>query len=481
MSEDNNPWIGAYGDRLARTPNLDALARRGLLYRHAWSAAPVCAPSRFAILTGVHPESCAPANHMRAVARLGGALRTYPELLRDAGYYCTNNAKTDYFSREPAPGRLASGRRRASRRDKNCDVDPAAIWSESSDQGALAKPSRGRSVHGGVQPLVRPPMPMVVTLPTASSPAPSLTAEPCSVPAYLPDTPEIRAGLRRQRSLQLDTCSAWTPHGRRYDFVRAASDGRFHYIRNYTPHRVFQHGAFEWLAKGYQSWEREYLAGRLDAVQLRFFAGKRPFEELYDLYRDPDQVRNLAAEPAMARQLDAMRRELDSHLLAINDNGFIPEGMEIEGWRQSRDRAAYPLERVMELAASAAARDPAKLESLIRQLDDANAVIRHWAILGILMLGEAGLEARDRLAGAMRDDPVPQNRVAAAEAVARIAPSPEAVAILAVCSIRRRWCRFDSRRSMRSRSSASRRGPRWPRSSARRRASRSSCAVRAAT
>ena len=43
----------------------------------------------------------------------------------------------------------------------------------------------------------------------------------------------------------------------RYDFVRAATDGRFHYIRNYTPHRVFQHGAFEWLAKGYQSWERE--------------------------------------------------------------------------------------------------------------------------------------------------------------------------------------------------------------------------------
>ena len=85
----------------------------------------------------------------------------------------------------------------------------------------------------------------------------------------------------------------------------------------------------------------------------------------------------------------------------------------------------------MELAASAAARDPANLASLVRQLDDANAVVRHWAILGILMLGEAGLEARDRLAASMRDDPLPQNRVAAAEAVARIAPSPEAIAILA--------------------------------------------------
>ena len=36
----------------------------------------------------------------------------------------------------------------------------------------------------------------------------------------------------------------------RYDFVRAATDGRFHYIRNYTPHRVFQHGAYEWQARG---------------------------------------------------------------------------------------------------------------------------------------------------------------------------------------------------------------------------------------
>ena len=393
MSEDNNPWIGAYGDRLARTPNLDALARRGLLYRNAWSAAPVCAPSRFAILTGVHPESCAPANHMRAVARLGGALRTYPELLREAGYYCTNNAKTDY----------------------NCDVDPAAIWNESS-----------ASAHWRNRPAGAPFMAVFnlgtthessLFQPVAGAVAPA----DVRVPAYLPDTPEIRQDFATYYNLiermdaevgarlkELDDAGVaddtivfyysdnggalprtkrycydqglhcalvvsvpprWAhlapaPMGtaveapislvdlaptllsiagidappemqgaaflgrriapprtyvfgmrnrmdERYDFVRAASDGRFHYIRNYTPHRVFQHGAFEWLAKGYQSWEREYLAGRLDAVQQRFFAGERPFEELYDLHRDPDQVRNLAAEPAMARQLEAMRRELD--------------------------------------------------------------------------------------------------------------------------------------------------------------------------
>ncbi len=82
VSEDNNPYLGCYGDKVAHTPNIDGLAKRGLLFKHVFSAAPVCAPSRFGILTGVHPESCAPANQMRATAALPPEIRTYPEYLR---------------------------------------------------------------------------------------------------------------------------------------------------------------------------------------------------------------------------------------------------------------------------------------------------------------------------------------------------------------------------------------------------------------
>ncbi len=78
VSEDNNPLIGAYGDELAHTPTIDALAQKGLLFRNVYSNAPVCAPSRFGILTGVYPESCAPANQMRAVATLPKDFRTIP-------------------------------------------------------------------------------------------------------------------------------------------------------------------------------------------------------------------------------------------------------------------------------------------------------------------------------------------------------------------------------------------------------------------
>ena len=96
VSEDNNPIIGAYGDPLANTPAIDQLAREGVLFRNAYAVAPVCAPSRFAILTGVYPESCGPAHHMRATAALPADIPTYPELMRAAGYYCTNNPKHDY-------------------------------------------------------------------------------------------------------------------------------------------------------------------------------------------------------------------------------------------------------------------------------------------------------------------------------------------------------------------------------------------------
>jgi len=96
VSEDNNPFIGAYGDRLARTPVLDSLAAAGIRYANVYCNAPVCAPSRFGIITGMYPESCAPAQHMRAVGPVPGFLHGFPKYLREAGYYCTNNSKTDY-------------------------------------------------------------------------------------------------------------------------------------------------------------------------------------------------------------------------------------------------------------------------------------------------------------------------------------------------------------------------------------------------
>ena len=94
-SEDNGPHLGCYGDELARTPVLDALAERGLRYRRAWSNAPVCAPARTTIISGMYASSLG-AEHMRSEVRLPAGVELFPAYLREAGYYCTNNSKTDY-------------------------------------------------------------------------------------------------------------------------------------------------------------------------------------------------------------------------------------------------------------------------------------------------------------------------------------------------------------------------------------------------
>jgi len=86
--------LGCYGGA-ARTPRLDALAAAGLRFDDAFSAAPVCAPSRSAIITGVMPTSLG-SLPMRCQAMPPPHVVGFPRLLAAAGYHCTNNAKTDY-------------------------------------------------------------------------------------------------------------------------------------------------------------------------------------------------------------------------------------------------------------------------------------------------------------------------------------------------------------------------------------------------
>jgi arylsulfatase A-like enzyme len=107
--EDTNPFYGCYGDPVARTPNLDRLAAEGCRWTNAFSTSGVCAPARSAIITGMYPISIG-THHMRTThtnkytpemptpysAVVPHYVRCFTEYLRAAGYYCTNNVKTDY-------------------------------------------------------------------------------------------------------------------------------------------------------------------------------------------------------------------------------------------------------------------------------------------------------------------------------------------------------------------------------------------------
>lgn len=94
-SEDNSPYLGCYGDALAQTPNLDRLAAQGVRYRRAFANAPVCSTARTTLITGMNASSLGVHHHRSSVAIPDG-FKLYPEHLRAAGYYCSNNSKTDY-------------------------------------------------------------------------------------------------------------------------------------------------------------------------------------------------------------------------------------------------------------------------------------------------------------------------------------------------------------------------------------------------
>ncbi len=94
-SEDNGPHLGCYGDEYSQTPSLDRLAVRGMRYANASSTAPVCAPARTVIISGMWAPSLG-GEHMRSQVQVPRQFKMYPQYLREAGYYCTNNSKTDY-------------------------------------------------------------------------------------------------------------------------------------------------------------------------------------------------------------------------------------------------------------------------------------------------------------------------------------------------------------------------------------------------
>lgn len=94
-AEDISPAFGCYGNPQATTPNIDSLAAEGIVYTQVHASAPICAPARSALITGMHATTTG-TQHLRSDIPVPESLKILPEYLRQAGYYTTNNSKTDY-------------------------------------------------------------------------------------------------------------------------------------------------------------------------------------------------------------------------------------------------------------------------------------------------------------------------------------------------------------------------------------------------
>ncbi len=162
-SEDHGQEMGCYGDTLARTPNVDALAAKGMIFRHAWSNHPVCAPARTAIISGLHAQSSG-GLHMRSMVPMPSGAKMYPQYLRAAGYYTTNNSKEDYNLRKPA-----------------------GTWDDSSNQAHWRKRAP-RQPFFAIFNSTKSHESQIRTRPHRAITDPAKVR----VPAYHPDTPEVR-------------------------------------------------------------------------------------------------------------------------------------------------------------------------------------------------------------------------------------------------------------------------------------------------
>ena len=189
-AEDLSPDLGAYGDAYAVTPTLDRLAREGARFTHAFSSAPVCAPSRSAIITGMYPTTIG-TMHMRSKGVPPAGVKAFTEYLRAAGYYCTNRSKTDYNVEAPPSNR-----------------PPDTVWDDSSGQAHWRnRPDPNQpffsvfnitTTHEGQIRLDGAAFAKLTAgLPAAARHDPARAV----IPPYYPDTPVARADWARYHDL----------------------------------------------------------------------------------------------------------------------------------------------------------------------------------------------------------------------------------------------------------------------------------------
>lgn len=111
-----------------------------------------------------------------------------------------------------------------------------------------------------------------------------------------------------------------------YDRVRVVRDKRWHYIRNFEPRLPWA----QWQTYMEQQpvmdiMRRKWQEGRLTGAEQIFFRPEKPVEELYDAEADPDNLHNLARDPALSGVLQTMRDYLDAHLRDVHDLGALTE------------------------------------------------------------------------------------------------------------------------------------------------------------
>jgi arylsulfatase A-like enzyme len=435
--DDMSPHFGCYGERLIETPNTDGLASRGLRFERCFTTAPVCSPSRSALITGCYQTTIGAQHHRsgRSMApiRLPAGVEPIPAILRRAGYYtCLGGplvagtqrlGKSDYnFEWDPriydsndwagrAPGQpffmqvqLHGGKHREGagwservRARLGTLVDPEQVvlpahypddpvlredwaryldacrWTDAEVGEVIDRLDRegllGSTVilmttdHGisharGKQFLYEEGLRVPLILSGPGIPSGRVLSDLTQLIDLAPTTLAL-AGVAIPPWMQGRNLLAENGPPREMVFaardrcdetverLRAVRTQRYKYIANGYPQRpALQPNAYKDGKPILQRLRELHAGGALSEQHERLlFAPVRPREELYDLQEDPQELRNRAEDPALAGELDRLRRALAQWQIDSGDQGVAPETDEVYTLNMQAYLAELPAER----------------------------------------------------------------------------------------------------------------------------------------
>lgn len=217
-----------------------------------------------------------------------------------------------------------------------------------------------------------------------------------------------------------------------YSLRRGLTDGRYKYVRNFTPHlwgapySFYQFHMPSWVA-----WQKAWKAGQLAPHHAALWENDQAHEELYDLQKDPWELNNLAKDPAQSTRLTALRNTLHEKMLSTRDTALIPETLfkPLAGEKtiaQIVSAETFPHQQHLALAFLASSCDPKNLPALKKAASSKNPITRYWGLSGLIALGKNATPAKDLLIKTL-SDPNITHRAQAAHALYRSGEKAQAL------------------------------------------------------